>query len=439
MKCIQCSTDNNLKDRTANQGRCKSCNHPFAFEPTAMTEVKITDPFFMKTLADLSANNTLFFTQKQFLYLLDKRSKRKSFNLFVAIFFYLFFSIWATGFIGGFLSMVIKGIAFPLVLALWNILCIYLLFNSSNSPKSSYRTRKSSAFLLQILGCVILIGGVYFSMTTKFGVGYVLAPLIGGISLTLGIIQKRRSANISDSFSIGPTQMQDWIDTWARANGTIAKLLPTPETALPATVERSGQNPDVTDYSFDRLVVCNSNEIAQMLIANNFHFENNCAILSINGYPTTVFDTVLQMLRRNPSLMVYAFHDASPDGVQLVHQLRTSPGWFQEYSATIIDLGLLPRQVLAASRNLFIHRTPSSATAARQLAPEIRQNLTAAELAWLDAGNYVELESFTPQKLIQILNRGIARSREVDSSDAGGLIWLDDSGSGSVYAIESFG
>jgi hypothetical protein len=73
------------------------------------------------------------------------------------------------------------------------------------------------------------------------------------------------------------------------------------------------------------------------------------------------------------------------------------------------------------------------------LAPEIRQNLTAAELEWLDAGNYVELESFTPQKLIQILNRGIASSRELDTTtDAGGMIWIDNSG-GSVYAVESFG
>ena len=42
MKCIRCDTDNNLKDRTANVGRCKACSHSFAFEPTAMpTDAKI--------------------------------------------------------------------------------------------------------------------------------------------------------------------------------------------------------------------------------------------------------------------------------------------------------------------------------------------------------------------------------------------------------------
>ena len=46
MKCINCQTDNKLKDRTANNGRCLRCNHQFAFEPTAMIGVKITDPMF---------------------------------------------------------------------------------------------------------------------------------------------------------------------------------------------------------------------------------------------------------------------------------------------------------------------------------------------------------------------------------------------------------
>jgi hypothetical protein len=403
-----------------------------------MTGVKITDPFFVKAIADLSANGTLFFTPKQFLYFLDKRAKRQSFNWFTAAFAYIFLTIWTTGFFGGFLSMVIGNISFPLVLIVFNLICIYTLFNGSKSPKSNYQTRKSNATALQFLGIIILLAGGWFSLTTKLGVGYVLVPIIGGLVLALGTIQKRRAMQIPDSFAITAIQLIDWLNTWARSNGTLEKLLPKPETALPSTVEQGDQNLDVANYSFDRLVVCNSPEIAQVLIANNFHFENNCAILSIGGYPATVFDTVLQMLRRNPDLMVYAFHDASPDGVKLVHELRTSPGWFQEYPATIIDLGLLPRQVIANPRHLFVHRSPSSATAATRLAPEIRQNLTAAELEWLDAGNYVELESFTPQKLIQILNRGIASSRELDTTDAGGMIWIDNSG-GSVYAIESFG
>ncbi|MEH1882905.1 hypothetical protein [Nostoc sp.] len=88
MKCINCGTDNKLKDRTANQGRCLKCNHPFAFEPTNMSNIKITDPFFAKAIADISANNTLFFTPKQLLYFLDNRLRSKSFPKFSWLFLY---------------------------------------------------------------------------------------------------------------------------------------------------------------------------------------------------------------------------------------------------------------------------------------------------------------------------------------------------------------
>ena len=76
-------------------------------------------------------------------------------------------------------------------------------------------------------------------------------------------------------------------------------------------------------------MVCDSDSIAQMLIANNFHFENNCAVLSIAGYPQSIFSTVLDMLRRNQSLKVYALYDATPAGVSLSElsgKVRKVPG-----------------------------------------------------------------------------------------------------------------
>jgi len=79
MKCIQCLTDSGLKDRIANQGRCKYCNHPFAFEPTTMdVPIRFTDGFFAKALADVSAKNTLYFTRRELLYLLEMRLARKA-------------------------------------------------------------------------------------------------------------------------------------------------------------------------------------------------------------------------------------------------------------------------------------------------------------------------------------------------------------------------
>jgi hypothetical protein len=78
--------------------------------------------------------------------------------------------------------------------------------------------------------------------------------------------------------------------------------------------------------------------------------------------------------------MVYAFHDCSPQGLELVNRLRTSPTWFQEHQVTIIDLGLLPRQVLATPKHLFIQRTTRSAAEAKRMTADVRQTLTATEL-----------------------------------------------------------
>ena len=103
----------------------------------------------------------------------------------------------------------------------------------------------------------------------------------------------------------------------------------------------------------------------------------------------------------------------------------------------IIDIGLLPRQIMATQRGMFIQSFPDLATAAKQLSREIRQNFTSEELAWLDAGNFVELESFTPQILIQVIRSGISGSSNLESDDSS-MILMDNSGN-DIYMVESFG
>jgi len=85
------------------------------------------------------------------------------------------------------------------------------------------------------------------------------------------------------------------------------QLLPPPSNALSSNNQSNLPDSDVTAYSFARVVVCQSDAIAQMLIANNFHFEYNSSILGISGYLQSIFDTTMQMLRRNRELKVFAF------------------------------------------------------------------------------------------------------------------------------------
>ncbi|MEG4320693.1 MULTISPECIES: hypothetical protein [unclassified Microcoleus] len=436
MKCIKCGTDNKLKDRTTWGGRCscKKCNHQFAFEPTAMTGVKITDPMFAKAIADISVNDTLFFTSRQLFYLLDKRfSLKSSDTLFYTIPGYLsanilvFLAIFTSGMIplaGGRLAI------FALLVV--NSVLIEKTFTASRSSKYLYKQRQTFAKNLQNWGKIVLVCGIGISLLFSSYLLFLVSCGLGILAMYLGSREIKRKLGNSQKFTIDSNQFQDWINTWTAIN-TITRMLPPPRD-LNASAAVS---PDVSAYSFDRLVVCDRPEIAQFLIANNFHFENNCAVLSITGYPQSIFDTTMEMLRRNPDLKVYALHDCSPKGLGLVHHLRTSPNWFPDNSAIIIDIGLLPRQIIAGGGSMFVLSSQQNAQDAAQLPAEIRQDLFSDELKWLELGNYVELESFSPQKLIQILNRGIAGSRDVGSDDSS-LILLGGTES-SIYVVDSFG
>lgn len=429
MKCINCGTDNNLKDRTANYGKCSKCGHAFVFEPTSMGTTKLTDPMFAKVISDISINNTLFFTPKQMFYLLDNRFRNKAFNsggfgcsyIFGMVFFTIFFSSF-----GGTLG----GLTVNLV---YQIIIITTLIKNTKSPKLNAGSRKASAKSLIFVGICILIIGIFSGIFVlkRFPV-FVIAVLLGMFSIYKGTVLQNKTS-IAQEFIIAESAYQDWLNRWQGVNGNIQKLLPAPQNLNNQTTPI---NPDVTAYSFDRLIVCDSADIAQFLIANNFHFENNCAILSVTGYPESIFQTTMDMLRRNPELKVYALHNCTPRGLGLINRLRTSSNWFQNSNITIIDIGITPRQAIGAKKNIFIETSPQSASEASQLPSEIRNNLSPDELQWLQAGNFVNLESFRPQQLIQIIQRGIANTLNLES-DSGLLI--ASSSDTYIYSTQSFG
>lgn len=99
---------------------------------------------------------------------------------------------------------------------------------------------------------------------------------------------------------------------------------------------------EASHYSFDRAVICDRSDIVDVLLANDFHFENNCAILGADGHPQAVFEVVRAMLAKNPKLVALVLHDASPQGCRLAGQLRQDPNWFAP-TAKVVDVGLRPR------------------------------------------------------------------------------------------------
>jgi hypothetical protein len=372
MICFKCNTDNKLKERQQNSGRCKSCQHEFVFDPKQMSGVSFTDKFFQNTLQKLSVNNSLFFTSRQ----------------------------------------------------------LYYFFNQ--------QLNKQKMDLLRAAGCFGLLGAVVFCiLMIAAGLPWlgVLALLLA-LPLSIAIIWsenfRRKLRGIP--LAVPPNQVDAWFQRWCRINGDVKKLLG--PIGAGSNEKAKDISAELKQYSFDRAVICQSSTIARCLIANNFHFENNSAVLSIEKYPPDIFETVMEMLRRNPELQVYALHDASRPGVTLSHMLRTDANWFAGTTARIFDLGLLPRQVM--NRKVCVEKeTPGL----NQLVPqEVLASLLPEEINWLEAGNFVSLESFPPQVLLRIVTRGIAKSRQPEAVDAlVPVIWADGDPGIYFYGTESFG
>ncbi|MBA3818046.1 MAG: hypothetical protein H0X17_04095 [Deltaproteobacteria bacterium] len=153
---------------------------------------------------------------------------------------------------------------------------------------------------------------------------------------------------------------------------------------------------DIQHYSFDRAVICDRSETVDLLLANNFHFENNCAVLAITGYPEHAFSTVREMLKNNPRLSVFALHDATPEGCGLAHKLASDERWFRG-SARVVEVGIRPAHARTL-RGVWRDATTPVNTAV----------VTEDERRWL--ANYTcELAAIRPEQVIKRLFTAITK------------------------------
>jgi hypothetical protein len=382
MKCIYCGTDSKLRERA--DGRCPKCRHPFAFEPTR-DPYKVTDGQFKNAVDRVSGGGKVQFTQRHLWYEFNRRWMKPG----------LWRSPWgALPFVG----------ASPGLLAALGVI-------------------KAAAFPLAALG-----------LAAGAGIGALLSH-----SANERAPRAPRPPRIPlDAFE------RQYLRRFREVHGEagLPGLLPARESgraAIPREVP-----PDVAAFSFDRAVVTDRWETAQMLVANRFHFEHNCAVLSRDGYPDGTAGTVKEMLRRNPRLTVFALHDASPGGCLLPLTLR-EPDWFPDPSVRIVDLGLRPGTVRRT-------RIPALAGTSTQLPPRLAEILPAEELAWLAAGHTAELAALRPAQVLRAAYQGIVAAGPNDGSSSsgsdgggdtyydGGVIWVGDiHRSTDTAAVDGFG
>jgi hypothetical protein len=240
---------------------------------------------------------------------------------------------------------------------------------------------------------VVVVAFVLGLQSGRILLGFVAAA-VAGIGFAW-LLRKRRATTVRLELERFNTMWARWQKTHGTPKGLIVRR------SAPAT--RRAPEPDLADYSFDRAVVCDRARTVDLLVANNFHFENNCAVLSVGGYPPGPFETIRAMLRRNPRLQVFALHDASVAGCRLAHQLATSPEWFA-HLPTVTDVGLRPEHARPL-RGLYLASAGSGVGAG--------QGLSAADARWL-AAYTLELAAIRPEQVLKRLFRAINRTRDAD-------------------------
>ncbi len=280
------------------------------------------------------------------------------------------------------------------------------------------------------LGCLLLLLVPSVGLTSlalqRFRVVPSLLAALGAVSLWLLIRAKVGAPYVKLTLE----QFNVLWERWKRVHGAPPGVIVRKE-----SVRRTrSPEPDLADYSFDRAVVCDRARTVDLLLANNFHFENNCAVLSVSGYPAGPFETVRAMLKRNPRLHVFALHDATPEGCRLAHLLATSPLWFKGH-AIVTDVGLRPDQA-GPFRGLYLPGSPGDSV-------QPGSGIRTEEARWLTRQR-VELAAIRPEqvlkRLYRALNRRLERPSERTESDTSNAIFIDeDRESFSAQATDSEG
>ncbi len=152
---------------------------------------------------------------------------------------------------------------------------------------------------------------------------------------------------------------------------------------------------DLTLYGLPKILVCETDEIAQMLRANQFHLQTPCAVLSLSE-ATPMPESFHKMMTKAENPQVYFLHNANLEAFSLIKHLRQT-------IAAQTDIPLRPiglRPIHAMRLQLFANKTNSQAFDFSE--PSYLHN---DEKKWLLDGNSAEVSAISPVRLLRVLRR----------------------------------
>ena len=194
---------------------------------------------------------------------------------------------------------------------------------------------------------------------------------------------------------------------WLETNGVPAGRLERPQFGA----EVPERPPNVDAYGFERLLVCEHDATADVLLANGFHADARCPVLSYRGYPEHVYEALVPLLRDRPPASVVVVHDASWEGCSLARRVAESPRWFAGVELPhVVDAGLRPAD---AKRFRGLYQRPSSGRGDGDEAA-----IDPQEAKWL-ASHRLELAVVRPRVLMAVLARALRGEASGGAGDEG--------------------
>jgi hypothetical protein len=257
------------------------------------------------------------------------------------------------------------------------------------------RKKQQGVLAASIFGAIV--AGIFGFNLLSGSVWLVLASL-GGLGL---LLFWRRQFRQSPRIQLSLQQTENWLQRWESVHGPVGGKMPPLQLKAPAGPTHALSE----SYNVSQALICDRPETVAFLLANDFHIEQRCAILSVGGYPPEDFEGLRQMLKRNPQLNVFVLHDASYNGCRLYQELTSDPAWFKG-SKRVFDLGLFPRHARGLKG-----RWSAAGSALRPPLP----GYSAADNQWLQQ-HEISLMALPPKTLLKQVQRLLSRHAQQASA-----------------------
>jgi hypothetical protein len=101
---------------------------------------------------------------------------------------------------------------------------------------------------------------------------------------------------------------------------------------------------EILKYAPERMLIVERDDIADMLLLNDFAMEQRTLVVSASRYPKRAFQIFRHFAKKKPNIPISVTHDASREGLRLKDKLQNDPAWGLE-NREIKDLGLFPEDL----------------------------------------------------------------------------------------------